>query len=342
MVADLQALRDAGARSDALFSLLAESTLYEAGIPLRHPFIFYLGHLPAFARNHLAAVLGVQGQEGPLDTLFERGVDPEQALELQAAEAWPAVDEVLAYRDRARAWVGEAVHAVEGTEHAWVLPMIVEHELMHHETLLYMLNRLPVERLNRPEGWEDPPGGSGGGTERVRVGAGAVQLGADPGTVPFGWDNEFPAEVVEVEAFDLDRYPITVGQWLGFVEAGGYREDRWWSDVDRAWRDAQGVRHPDSWRWHEGQWQVRSLLRWHPLSEVMGWPVHLSLAEARAWCRYRGDCRLPTEPELHRAAFTSPDGSEQPPPTRGAFDFAVRGPIPVGKAGTCSRWGWRS
>ena len=77
-VADLER---AWGRTDELFSMLSEADLYDRGIPLRHPFIFYVGHMPAFAWNHLAVVTGASPLDPELDVLFARGIDPDDRID---------------------------------------------------------------------------------------------------------------------------------------------------------------------------------------------------------------------------------------------------------------------
>src|SRR5713101_6371444 len=64
-------------RSRALFGLLADAAYYTQPIALRHPIVFYEGHLPAFSFNTLVkkALGGASIDEG-LETLFARGIDP--------------------------------------------------------------------------------------------------------------------------------------------------------------------------------------------------------------------------------------------------------------------------
>ena len=84
-------------RSDQIFGILAPEAILTRPIPLRQPFLFYIGHLPAFAWNHLwrraAARASVNAE---FDTLFERGIDPPDDGEAPSNEAWPALEEVLA------------------------------------------------------------------------------------------------------------------------------------------------------------------------------------------------------------------------------------------------------
>ena len=104
--------REAWARTDEIFSWVAPDALLERPIALRHPFAFYLGHLPAFAANQiLSGVLGRPPLDAALGTLFERGIDP--ADEAHAAksrrDSWPERATIEAYRDRVRAAVLDAV-----------------------------------------------------------------------------------------------------------------------------------------------------------------------------------------------------------------------------------------
>src|SRR6185436_5489754 len=73
-------LERAWARTDALFGLVAPDALLAQPIALRQPFIFYLGHLPAFAWNQVCrGVLGWPSFDPALDDLFARGIDPMEA-----------------------------------------------------------------------------------------------------------------------------------------------------------------------------------------------------------------------------------------------------------------------
>jgi formylglycine-generating enzyme required for sulfatase activity len=82
--------------------------------------------------------------------------------------------------------------------------------------------------------------------------------------------------------------------------------------------------------------------------ETVGqWPANVSLAEAEAYCRWRGK-RLPTEAEMHRAAYAAPDGTQRlypwgdqaPQKQHGNFGWQYFSPVPVGShpAGA-SAWG---
>src|SRR6185312_13345787 len=62
-------------RSRELFNLVAEDAYYTRPIALRHPVVFYEGHLPAFTFNTLAKkALGQPGIDARLETLFARGI----------------------------------------------------------------------------------------------------------------------------------------------------------------------------------------------------------------------------------------------------------------------------
>src|SRR5215471_14983065 len=65
-------------RSRLLFDLLTvEDARYSQPIPLRHPFIFYEGHLPAFSFNKLVkTALGAPSIDPVLEDVFARGIDP--------------------------------------------------------------------------------------------------------------------------------------------------------------------------------------------------------------------------------------------------------------------------
>jgi formylglycine-generating enzyme required for sulfatase activity len=131
---------------------------------------------------------------------------------------------------------------------------------------------------------------------------------------------------------------------MEFVEAGGYRDPRWWTAEDWEWIQSDQRQHPAFWESDGRAWYWRGMFGRIPLPE--SWPVYVSLAEAVAFARWRG-VRLPTEAEFQRAAYGSPSGERQhpwgdrdPDASLGAFDFCGFDPVPAGSSPAgASAWG---
>ena len=342
-------------RTAGLFDLLTPEAYYERPIPLRHPVVFYEGHIPAFTVNTLLKRgLGRQGLDEHLERLFARGIDPEeQKLADEAAiTEWPTRERVQDYVAGADAAILDVLEhgELERDGHpvlhrGQAVFTAIEHEELHQETLAYMWHRLPFAQKRRPPVLRTVVGGAAPAADRVLISAGVATLGATPAEIQFGWANEFAERQVPVPAFVIDRHNVTNEQFLDFVEAEGYNDSRWWSDVDWQWRTQAGVEHPAYWTRDTGDWCWRGMFEVIPLPP--SWPVYVTHAEASAYARWAGR-RLPTEAEYHRAAFGTPDGSERcypwgderPDLTRGNFGFQGWDPLPVGShpAGA-SAWG---
>ena len=130
--------------------------------------------------------------------------------------------------------------------------------------------------------------------------AGRATLGAQRGDIPFGWDNEFEALIVDVPAFAIDAHNVTNEQFMDFVDAGGYQQPEWWTPGAFAWIRQEGIEHPRFWTRRGGTWMWRGMFDETALPPA--WPVYVSQAEAAAYARWKG-ARLMTEAEYHRAAF---------------------------------------
>jgi ergothioneine biosynthesis protein EgtB len=344
----LERLQAAWARSDQLFALLPEDALRERPIALRHPFIFYLGHLPAFGWNQVCrGVLARPTFAASFDDLFERGIDPPDTGPAPASPTrWPDVGEILSYRNRVRDALLCAFDEVAGRRRDDVMArggrvysVVLEHELMHHETLLYMLQQLDHSRKRPAPEPVDAPAPRGRPVPRVPVAipAGRAVLGARFEALPFGWDNEFPQALVDVPAFEIDSRPVTNEEFLEFVADGGYEQPALWSAEGWAWQQGRGRAHPQGWIARDGGWLCRGAFRDVPFEQARNWPASVSWAEAAAFARWSG-ARLPTEAEFVRAAYGAPDGSQRswpwgeaaPSPRHGNFDFHRWAPAPVG------------
>jgi iron(II)-dependent oxidoreductase len=197
----------------------------------------------------------------------------------------PSFADTLAYRDGVTERLVSRLK--DGDADPYFVQLAIRHEEMHAEafhytrqTLGYRAPGLPEERLLRGETGDQAYAG------------GVFRLGARPGE-GFAFDNEKWSHPVLVEPFRMARSPVTYGDFLEFVEAGGYRRREFWSDAGWAWKDRDAPLY-----WKDGQ--VRRFDRWIdlPLDE----PVrHVSWHEANAYCRFAGR-RLPTEAEWEFAA----------------------------------------
>jgi len=306
-------LNEARGETDALFQIVRPEFLYDRPIPERHRIVFYIGHLEAFDWNLLREPLKLESFDPVYDRLFAFGIDPvEGNLPTDQPADWPSLQQVFDYRDRVRRALDQALEE-KGVDDL-LLNVAIEHRLMHAETLSYILHQMSFDKKRGPTPRHETQG-IALAVEAIDVPAGKATLGLDRGSGVFGWDNEFDAHSVDVDGFTIDRYKVTNGQFLEFLEAGGYSNRDLWTAEGWDWKNAQSIWHPAFWvKTYQG-WTWRTMFGAVPLPA--DWPVYVSHAEAAAYAKWAGG-RLPTEPEWHRAA----EGAEAPVenPAAGMFD----------------------
>lgn len=324
-----RALESAWARSDVLFDLIPRDRLLERPIGLRHPFLFYLGHLPAFTWNQVGRAFLADGHDdAAFDLLFERGIDPadEAGAREQSISTWPDVDAVVVYRDRVRRAIKERIPRVLERsddilgQNGRILHVAIEHELMHHETLMYMFAQCPEAMIVRPAFVLPPEDGAGRVAEVREVPAGKVILGADFDDIEFGWDNEFGKEEYSVPSFRIQSHPVRNRDWVDFIRTNQLGE-KWF---------------PASWTRHCGDLCVRTVFGLVPFELAAGWPVQVSAVQARDYCVWRGG-ELPSIGQLHRAAYGDDHSRKRPwgesfhDREAGVFGFSRWYPSPTGR-----------
>ena len=335
-------LRAARGRSDELFKVVRPLAMYDRPSPERHRIIFYLGHLEAFDWNLLREPLALSSSDPDFDKLFAFGIDPVEAgLPTDQPNHWPSIDRALEYDRGVRQRLDSAIDAaiskdanLLGAQLGRLLEVAIEHRLMHVETLSYMLHQLPVDRkLGPPVRPAQAPGRQG---RPVEIPAGAATLGlARTEDGPFGWDNEFDEHHVEVPAFAIDAHNVTNGEYLRFVNDGGYERRDLWSDSGWESLRSRGSRNPSFWVADGNFWRYRGMFAEIPLP--LDWPVYVSHDEASAYARWTGK-ELPSEAEWHRAAYGTPEGGERsypwgesaPTARHGNFDFERWDPVAAG------------
>jgi iron(II)-dependent oxidoreductase len=307
--------------TDGVFDLLTPSARYDRPIPERHRIVFYIGHLEAFDWNLLREHLGLDRFHPEFDQLFAFGIDPvDGGLPTDELRDWPTMQAVENYRRRIRQELdASTVNAAETKELTELLNIAIEHRLMHAETLEYMLHQLPFSRKVRPDS-EEAIRAEAVAPEMVELPPGEVMLGLSRDSGQFGWDNEFDSHVVDLPAFRIDKYKVTNREFAQFMNAGGYTQRSFWSDVDWEWRSNFDVSHPVFWVPAGDGFHYRTMFDEIPLPPDA--PVYVSHAEASAYAKWAGKS-LPTEAEWQRAA----EGANPPSETRKLWD-----PLPAGSS----------
>ncbi|MGW0159961.1 ergothioneine biosynthesis protein EgtB [Mycobacterium sp. NPDC003323] len=220
-----------------------------------------------------------------------------------------------------------------GTADLFRFGLVISHENQHDETMLQALNLRSGPPI-MSTGTALPPGRADVAGTSVLVPAGPFTLGVDASAEPYSLDNERPAHTVDVPAFRIGRVPVTNAQWREFIDDGGYRTARWWSDPGWAHRDAAGLTAPQFW--HPDGSRTRFGHREDiPADE----PVqHITYFEAEAFAAWSG-ARLPTEIEWEKACAWDPAvgarrrypwGSAPPSPDLVNLGGDALRPAPVG------------
>lgn len=341
---DLQTrLLAARSRTDEIFRVVRPDAIYDRPIAERHRIIFYLGHVESFDWNLLARrAFGLSSFLPKLDELFAFGIDPVGGgLPSDQPEDWPSRGEIEGYNRRLRDELDSAIERAfhqPSQGHPQFIPMLeaaIEHRLMHAETLAYMLHRLPANRkVSGPVGPASQF--SRAKCRMIEIPAGRATLGLRRGSGDeFGWDNEFGTQEIDVPDFAIDGCNVSNGDFLRFIEAGGYENRALWTDEDWNWKQQDGVSHPAFWKRDGNLWMYRAMFG--EIRLPLDWPVYASHAEASAYARWLGRS-LPSEAQYHRAAYGTRDaaersypwGEEAPSELNGNFDFHEWDPSPVG------------
>lgn len=213
----------------------------------------------------------------------------------------PTLDEVRAYRvhvDRAIIAalpdLGEAPRAL--------LELGLHHEQQHQELLLMDIQHLfaqnplePAMVKAKPPATREAPGE----LCWVKGNEGEAEIGCDG--AGFTFDCEGPRHKVYLNPHALADRLVTNGEWIAFIEDGGYRDHAHWLSEGWAWVQDNKVAAPLYWRKRDdGQWYRFGLAGARPID--LAAPVsHVSYYEADAFASWTG-FRLPTEAEWEVAA----------------------------------------
>jgi ergothioneine biosynthesis protein EgtB len=244
----------------------------------------------------------------------------------------PSLGEVRRYREAVDEALEKALHDLP-EEALDVVELGLNHEQQHQELMLMDLKATFAENPLRPSLWEPLPSAavSQPRPQRwVEGKTGIVEIGHEGRG--FSFDCEGPRHAVYLHPHRLADRLVSNGDWLQFMESGGYQEPLLWLSDGWAWVKENRVEAPLYWRNSEGGWTIFGLdgERTPDPAEPV---CHISYYEADAFARWAG-ARLPTEAEWESAA------SESDPVSGCQLDEA--GPVrPLGTGGWFGDvWTW--
>ncbi len=209
--------------------------------------------------------------------------------------------EARAFIADVRGRVFDALDAVPDTDtDLFPYAMVEQHELQHIETMLATHQLRRGEALlgpgsPLPAGRPLPPG-------PVRVPGGEFVLGVDGTDEPWSLDNERPAHVVDLPAFEIGRVPVTNAEYQRFVDAGGYEQQQVWSAAGWAHRVEADLQRPLFWSADGSRRRFGIVEDIAPDEPVQ----HVCFYEAEAYAAWAG-ARLPTEQEWEKACVWDPE-----------------------------------
>ncbi len=297
--------------------------------------LWHLAHIGAFEEWWL--LIRLQHQP-PLVPRYQILFDPIRTPR-EESEDLPERTEVENYLAKIRSqvedhYLASSRNSSEGLDEDDTLHLVLEHEYQHQETLAYLLQMLPHDSKQKPDVAYPPQAVPiAAGPPMVKVEGGCFSLG---GRGPFVYDNEEPVHSVDLADFRIDRLPVTNGEFLEFIGAGGYQDAALWSEAGWAWKEENQATCPLYWKRGE-TWQTDEMFAVHAIR-----PDHpvtcVSWYEAEAFSRFAGK-RLPTEAEWEKAAALDagtsrklrfPWGDQAPDSTLCNFAGSRLGTTPVG------------
>jgi len=209
----------------------------------------------------------------------------------------PTTEQILAYYDIISERVINFLEKSDDTSLRRLFELGIHHECQHQELLVYDLQHILADRY-KPIMKKEMQSSPYAKQKQIHIDGGIYSLGY-PGK-DFCYDIELPEHKVYLNDYKIDAFPVTCGQFVEFINSGGYQNYKYW--LSDGWTAVQKNKWecPMYWYKNDDQWFVRDFLgnrKINPNEPV----CNVSYYEADAYCEWAGK-RLPTEAEWEKAA----------------------------------------
>ncbi|EKU75317.1 MULTISPECIES: ergothioneine biosynthesis protein EgtB [Sphingobium] len=304
------------ALTQALATPLSDADATVQSMPDASPAKWHLAHVSWFfetfvLRDHVEGYRPFDDRFAYLFNSYYEAEGPRHARPMRGMLTRPSLNEVRAYRAHVDAALLAAMpHLPEAA--CTLVALGLQHEQQHQELLLtdlqhlFSLNPIAPALFDAPRAMPAPVPGP---LHWIEGREGLVEIG-DDGKAGFAFDCEGPRHKAFLRPHALAHRPITNGEWISFIEDGGYRDPALWLSDGWAWVQAEGIEAPLYWQRSEKGWTRFGLDGRQPVNPAAP-ACHISLYEADAYASWAG-ARLPTEAEWESAALNiAPTSGEQ-------------------------------
>ncbi|ADG11153.1 L-histidine N(alpha)-methyltransferase [Caulobacter segnis] len=309
--AALERYRRVRRRTETLAAPLSPEDQAAQSMPDASPTKWHRAHTTWFFETFLLAPFlpgyaAYDPDYGYLFNSYYESVGPRQPRPQRGLLTRPSAQAIGAYRAHVDAAMERLLDGPLTEEIRERLDLGLAHEEQHQELILmdilHLFAQSPLSPAYHAGGQArraDP------GPQRFhRYAGGLVEIGADK--TGFAFDNERPRHRVYVAPFRLSDRLVTNGEWIAFIEAGGYQRVDLWLSEGWSTAQAEGWIAPAYWRQEDdGTWTTMTLRGRGPV-DVAAPVLHVSYYEAAAFAAWTGR-RLPTEAEWEAAATASGD-----------------------------------
>ena len=300
---------------EKVFEVLKDDEVFYRKSELaRHPMIFYFGHTATFFINKLINMKIINERINPdFESIFAVGVDEMDWDEMDASKHnWPKVSDVREYRDEVRKLVENLIDILPMTlpitqeSPMWIILMGIEHERIHVETSLVLHRQMPLEFVKDVNEFNICSNSTiAPKNALLDINTVEIELGKEKSHNLYGWDNEYGSFKDEVLAFKVSKYLVSNGEFMEFLEVGGYKNLKYWDEEGVKFLELTNATHPSFWVETSEGFKYRTLSALIDLP--LDWPAEVNALESEAFCRYKSEkdgilYQLPSESE-YRAIY---------------------------------------
>jgi ergothioneine biosynthesis protein EgtB len=302
-------------QTEALAAPLSEADCQVQSMPDASPTKWHLAHVTWFFETFILERFEANFQpfHAAYRVLFNsyyQGVGDQHPRPQRGLITRPDLSEIKAYRAQVDARMAALLARPASDELTELVTLGLHHEQQHQELLLTDIKHLLAQNPLAPVYRAPWPLSSVASVPAQWVGfaGGTVNIGHKGDG--FSFDNELPRHAVLLAPYALSNRLVTHGEWLAFMEDGGYTDARWWMAAGWDWVQSQRAQAPLYWQTDgAGGWTNFTLHGRAPIDPHTP-VVHINWFEADAYARWRsaqdGEAiRLPTEAEWEHAAEAS-------------------------------------